>query len=47
MPSYAFFQNQFVPLSEAKLGVMTNFIHYGTAAFEGIRGNWNHEQKQL
>jgi len=47
MPSYAFFQNEFVPLSEAKLGVMANFIHYGTAAFEGIRGNWNNEQKQL
>ncbi len=47
MPSYAFFQNQFVPLSEAKLGVMTNFIHYGTAVFEGIRGNWNSGQKQL
>ncbi len=47
MPSYAFFKKQFVPLSEAKLSVMTNFIHYGTAAFEGIRGNWNAEQKQL
>ncbi len=47
MPSYAFFQNEFVPLSEAKLGVMTNFIHYGTGVFEGIRGNWNNEKKQL
>ncbi len=47
MPLYAFFQNQFLPLSEAKLGVMTNFLHYGTAVFEGIRGNWNSEQKQL
>jgi len=47
MPSYAFFQGKFVPLSEAKLGVMTNFLHYGTAAFEGIRGNWNSEKQQL
>ena len=46
MPSYAFFQKQFVPLSEAKIGVMTHALHYGTALFEGIRGNWNSEQKQ-
>ena len=47
MPSYVFFKGKIVPLSEAKLGVMTNFIHYGTAVFEGIRGNWNSEKKQL
>jgi branched-chain amino acid aminotransferase len=47
MPSFAFFKNEIVPLSEAKLGVMSNFMHYGTAAFEGIRGNWNSQQKQL
>ena len=46
MPSYAFFQKQFVPLSEAKIGIMTHALHYGTALFEGIRGNWNSEQKQ-
>jgi len=46
MPSYAFFQNKFMPLEEAKLGVMTHCIHYGTAIFEGIRGNWNAEKKQ-
>jgi len=47
MPQYAFFQKQFVLLSEAKIGVMTNSFHYGTAAFEGIRGNWNSKQQQL
>ena len=46
MPSYAFFQNKFMPLEEAKIGVMTHCIHYGTAIFEGIRGNWNAEKKQ-
>ena len=46
MPSFAFFQGKFVPLSEAKIGVMTHALHYGTAIFEGIRGNWNEEQKQ-
>jgi len=47
LPSYAYFHKQFVPLSEAKIGIMTHCLHYGTAIFEGIRGNWNSEQKQL
>ncbi len=45
--SYAFFHNEFVPLPEANLGVMTNFFHYGTGVFEGIRGNWNSDKQQL
>ena len=47
MPSYAYFQKQFVPLEEAKIGVMTHALHNGTANYEGIRGNWNSEQKQI
>lgn len=46
MPSYAYFQKRFLPLEEAKLGIMTHALHYGTAIFEGIRGNWNNEQAQ-
>lgn len=47
MPSYAFFHNEFVPLEQAKISVMTHALHYGTALFEGIRGNWNAEQQQI
>jgi branched-chain amino acid aminotransferase len=47
MSSYAFFKKQFMPLAEANINVMTNFIHYGTGVFEGIRGNWNKEHKQV
>ncbi|MBI4186407.1 MAG: branched-chain amino acid transaminase [Chloroflexi bacterium] len=47
MQSYAFFRGEFVPLSEAKIGIMTNSFHYGTGVFEGIRGNWNAEQQQI
>lgn len=47
MSSYAYFNKQFVPLSEAKIGIMTNSLHYGTAVFEGIRGNYNSEQQQI
>jgi len=45
MISYAFFQGRFVPLSEAKIGVMTHAFNYGTACFEGIRGNWSSEEE--
>ena len=42
MPSpYAYFQGEIVPLEDAKIGVMTHAFNYGTAVFEGIRGNWN------
>ena len=46
MPSYAFFKSKFMPLEDAKIGIMTHSFHYGTAIFEGIRGNWNAEKKQ-
>ena len=47
MPPYAFFHGKIMPLSEAKLGVMTHAFNYGTGCFEGIRGNWNSEDKQI
>jgi branched-chain amino acid aminotransferase len=48
MPTpYAYFQKQFVPLAEAKIGIMTHAFLYGTATFEGIRGNWNEDAGQI
>jgi len=47
MPQVAFFEKKFVPLSEAKVGVMTHALNYGTACFEGIRGNWNSDDGQM
>jgi len=47
MPPYAYFRKQFVPLPEAKIGILTHALHYGTACFDGIRGNWNQKQQQL
>jgi branched-chain amino acid aminotransferase len=44
MDSYTFFNGSFVPSSEAKVGVMTHALNYGTACFEGIRGYWNHDR---
>ena len=47
IPNYAFFQGRIVPYSEAKVGVMTQALNYGTACFGGIRGYWNEEAQQL
>jgi branched-subunit amino acid aminotransferase/4-amino-4-deoxychorismate lyase len=46
MASYAYFKKQYVPMEEAKLGIMTHALHYGGGVFEGIRGNWNERKKQ-
>jgi branched-chain amino acid aminotransferase len=34
----AYFQNQFLPFSEAKISIATHALHYGTGAFGGLRG---------
>ncbi|MDP2950613.1 MAG: aminotransferase class IV, partial [Chloroflexota bacterium] len=44
---HAYFHKQFVPLAEARIGVMTHAFNYGTAVFEGIRGNWNEDEGQI
>ena len=47
LPNYAYFKGKIVPYSEAKIGVMTHGLNYGTAVFGGIRGYWNEEEEQL
>lgn len=47
MPPLAYFKKQFSPISECRISIMTHALHYGTACFEGIRGNWNEEEKQV
>ena len=46
MPPVAFHKGEFVPLEQATVGVMTHAFHYGTAVFEGIRGNWSAEEER-
>jgi branched-chain amino acid aminotransferase len=43
----AFFEGNYVPLEDAKIGVMTHAFNYGTAVFEGVRGNWNEDAGEL
>ena len=42
-----FFNKRYIPLSEARVSVLTHALQYGTAVFDGIRGYWNEEQQEL
>lgn len=44
---WAFFQGGYVPISQAKVGIKTHALNYGTGCFEGIRGYWNSDDNQL
>lgn len=43
----AFFKGKFVPFADANISIMTHAFNYGTGVFEGIRGYWNAEKKQM
>jgi branched-chain amino acid aminotransferase len=43
----AYFQGRVVPLAEANVNIRTHAFLYGTACFEGIRGNWNADDGRL
>lgn len=47
LPKYAYFQGEIVPYEQAKVGVLTHALNYGTAAFGGLRGYWNDDERQL
>ena len=42
-----YFGGKYVPLHEARVGILTHALHYGTGVFEGIRGYWNEGEQQL
>src|SRR5438093_12467468 len=44
---FAYFQGEIVPFDEAKVSIATHAFNYGTGCFEGIRGYWNPEQRQV
>jgi len=47
LPRYAFFKGRVVPYSEARVGVLTHGLNYGTGVFSGIRGYWNPNENEL
>lgn len=47
LPRYAYFEGKIVPFNQAKISILTHALHYGTAAFGGLRAYWNQNQGQL
>jgi branched-chain amino acid aminotransferase len=47
LPGYAFLDGKIVPYAEAKVGVLTHGLNYGTAVFGGIRAYWNDDEGEL
>jgi branched-chain amino acid aminotransferase len=47
LPKFAIFKDSLVPYSEAKVGVLTHTLNYGTGVFGGVRGYWNEEEEQM
>ncbi len=47
LPNYAYFKGEIVPYADAKIGVMTHALNYGTGVFAGVRGYWNEEEEEL
>jgi len=44
---WVYFNGEFKRYADARLGLMTHALHYGTGCFEGIRAYWNPEEEQL
>lgn len=42
-----YFRGEYIPLRDARIGILTHALHYGTGVFEGIRGYWNEDEQQL
>ncbi len=42
-----YFNGQYIPLGEARVGILTHALHYGTGVFEGIRAHWDEAQQEL
>ncbi len=47
LPEYAYFKGEIVPYSEAKVGVLTHALNYGTGVFGGVRAYKNDENGKL
>jgi branched-chain amino acid aminotransferase len=42
-----YFGGEYMPLGEARVGILTHALHYGTGVFEGIRAHWDEAQQDL
>ena len=44
---WVYLDGEYKRYADARLGLMTHALHYGTGVFEGIRAYWNTEHEQL
>jgi branched-chain amino acid aminotransferase len=42
-----YFDGRYVPMRDARVGILTHALHYGTGVFEGIRAYWDETQQEL
>ncbi|HKQ58343.1 MAG TPA: branched-chain amino acid transaminase [Candidatus Eisenbacteria bacterium] len=47
LPAWAFLDGTIIPYAEARFGLLTHALHYGTGLFAGVRAYWNDEERQL
>ncbi|HEY5119878.1 MAG TPA: hypothetical protein VII90_10535 [Anaerolineales bacterium] len=47
LPNFAYFRGRIVPYDQAKVGILTHTLNYGTGVFGGLRAYWNEAEKQL
>ena len=47
LPRFAYHGNRLGPYADARVGLLTHGLNYGTGAFAGLRGYWNDEDEQL
>jgi branched-chain amino acid aminotransferase len=47
VPRHAFFRGRVVPYAEARIGVLTHALNYGTGVFGGVRAYWSPEEEEL
>ena len=47
LPRMAFFHDRVLPYADAKLGLLTHALNYGTGVFAGIRGYFNPDEGKL
>jgi branched-chain amino acid aminotransferase len=42
-----YFGGQYMPMREARVGILTHALHYGTGVFEGLRAHWDEAAQEL
>ena len=42
-----YFDGNYLPIREARVGILTHALHYGTGVFEGIRAHWDEPAQEL